>query len=120
MIYQANTITAGGPTRALVLPRNGPIFGYFWCYLQINGPNTIIIGSSREEAGRNNNGIVQDGLQFTQANTNNGAPTPFLWRGELWIAGSAPNTQVVIVVPGLESDNTPCDQTTAATYDSDL
>jgi hypothetical protein len=105
VIYSASTIQAGGPTRLLVLPRNGPIFGYWKCFIQVTGPNTIFLSSSRIE-GQNQIGATQDGLQFN--NVNASEPYEFLWRGELWASASANGTLFVIVVPGQEHDNLPC------------
>lgn len=110
MILQGSVPAQGGPTRALVLPKNGPIFGYWLCYLQITGPNTIFLGASKQEAGLNQVGATQDGLQYNSVNTN-GEPVQFLWRGELWVSGSAPGAVFVLVIPGMEKENLPCDMT---------
>jgi len=96
------------PVRLLVLPKNGPIFGYWLVMIQVLGPNTIFIGSNQSEAGDNQQGTAIDGLQLTQANSSTVSPfAMFLWHGELWVSGSAPNTQFVIVVPGQEKENLP-------------
>jgi hypothetical protein len=111
MIQSASTIGAGGPKRIIVLPPNGPIFGYWLCCLQILTPGNLNIGTNKEEAG-SEVGLLQDGLQFNQANTNNGAPLFFLWRGEMWGSASQNNFQFVLVIPGMEKPNPPCDLTT--------
>jgi hypothetical protein len=113
MIAGASTVGSGSPKRILTLPDDGPIFGYWLVFLQILGPNTIFIGTNSQEAGaQQNDGVLQDGLQFNQTNTNDGAVYSFLWKGSLWVSASANNTQFVIVVPGMEKANLPCDLTT--------
>jgi hypothetical protein len=106
MIANAPFIGTNRPNRVIVLPPNGPIFGYWLCFIQVLGPNTITVGASQTEAGDNSQGGVADGLQLNQANSSNPA-FMFLWRGEMWVSGSAPNTQFVLVIPGQEKQNLP-------------
>lgn len=92
MLINAPTIASGGPSRALVLKK------WFKILIQVVGPNTVTVGTSKDEA-RNVLAGVQDGLQFNNANST--LPFQMWWKGELWVAGSAAGTYFVIIVPGL-------------------
>jgi hypothetical protein len=94
MIVNAPPISAGGPSRALVLKQ------WFKISIQVVGPNTITIGTSKDEAGSISTGLgVTDGLQLNLANT--ARPYQTWWKGELWISGSGDGATAIIVVPGL-------------------
>lgn len=94
MIVNAPTIGNGGPSRALILTK------WFKILIQVTGPNTVFIGSSKDEAGRLETGLgQQDGLQFN--NTNALIPIQIWWKGELWVSGSGNGATAIIVVPGL-------------------
>jgi len=96
MIVTAPSIQTGGPSRALVLKQ------WFKIIIQVLGPNTLIIGTSKDEAGRNSLAYgIQDGIQLN--NTNSNVPFQIWWKGELWVSGSDPanGCAAVIIVPGL-------------------
>jgi hypothetical protein len=103
------SVAPANPLRALVLPKNGPIFSYWLVMIQVLSAGTVILGSNKQEAGLNASGPTQDGIQLTQANSSTQNPCfTFLWKGELWVAGIDSAVQIVIVVPGLEPENLPC------------
>jgi len=96
VIFNAPTLAAGGPARVLVLRK------WFKCLLQMTGPGTIFLGTSKDEAGRTTNLETQDGIQINNAIA--GPPNPpfyIWWKGEMWAAASIANANFVIVVPGL-------------------
>lgn len=95
MIYTAPTLAAGGPSRVLVLKK------WIKLLIQVTGPGTVYLGTSKDEAGRLQFGQIQDGLQLN--NTNALRPWEVWWIDELWAATSDPNTQFVIVIPGLNA-----------------
>jgi hypothetical protein len=93
MIFNAPQIAQGGPARVLVLEQSMEIM------LQVTGAATIFLGTSKDEAGRTAVGAQQDGLQFNAANADR--PYRMYWKGEMWAAGSDPQSFFVVIVPGL-------------------
>jgi hypothetical protein len=99
MIVNASTPASGGPARILVLKK------WYKIQIQVTGPNTVFLGTSKDEAGRTNNGVQQDGLQLNNVSTSgNNPPYQCWWIGELWASGSADGTQFVIIIPGLSPE----------------
>jgi hypothetical protein len=97
MIVVSPSIASGGPSRVLVLRKWAKIL------IQMTGPGTVFIGTSKDEAGRLSNGETQDGIQLNSTL----ATLPFYiwWKGELWAAGAQDGTAWVIVVPGLSTND---------------
>jgi hypothetical protein len=98
MIVNAPTLAQGGPARILVLKA--------WVKITIqviNNPNLVFVGTSKDEAGLNSLGDIQDGLQFNQANAS--VPVQIWWKGELWMSGSAPGSYCIVLVVGNNTQN---------------
>jgi hypothetical protein len=95
MIVNAPSLGNGGPSRALVLRK------WFKINIQVLGPNTLFIGTSKDEAGLIATGLGQaDGLQLN--NQNASLPFEIWWIGELWVCGSGSGCTAVFVIPGLQ------------------
>jgi hypothetical protein len=74
----------------------------FMCWqfvgIQVIGPNTIFIAEDADELKQvsDSGNVLNDGIQINQAS----GLQWFWWLGELWVAGSAPNTQFILQIPG--------------------
>jgi hypothetical protein len=83
------------PQRVLVLK------GTYRIRLQVIGPFTVRLATSRDEMLRNSQGL-NDGLQINQAT---GIYKDW-WSGELWMSASVANSQVLIIITS-GSEQTP-------------
>lgn len=97
MIAAAPTLAQGGPARILVLK------DWVKIGIQVTGPNTIFVGTNKNEAGLLNNGQTPDGFQFNNVNAN--IPVFMWWKGELWISGNNAGSFCIILVPGQSTAN---------------
>lgn len=87
------------PQRAQAQPlRIGNFACWQWCMAQVIGPQTIYLAEDADELKQtpDSNVVLTDGLQINQAS----GLFQFWWLGELWVAGSNPNSQFVLMLPG--------------------
>lgn len=70
-------------------------------YIQVVGPLTIRLATTKTELQIPGSTGQNDGLEYTQANTTSPAqPAELEWCGELWAMGSGPNATFRIIAPG--------------------
>jgi hypothetical protein len=71
-----------------------------WQFLmvQVIGPNTVYLAEDADELKQisDSGNVLNDGIQINQAS----GLVPLWWLGELWVAGSVPNTQFILQTPG--------------------
>lgn len=87
------------PQRAAAQPLRVASFSCWqFCIIQVIGPNTVYLAEDADELKQvSDSGIVlNDGWQVNQAS----GDRLFWWLGELWVAGSGPNTQFLLFTPG--------------------
>jgi hypothetical protein len=97
VIVNAPTLAQGGPARILVLNQ------WVKIGIQVTGPDTVFVGTTKDEAGLTNNGAAPDGFQFNNVNAN--IPFFMWWKGELWISGNNTGAFAIILVPGQTTKN---------------
>lgn len=87
------------PQRAAAQPRRIASFPCWqWCIMQVIGPQTIYLAEDADELkiASDSGAVLNDGIQVNQAT----GIFSFWWMGELWVAGSVPNSQFLLQTPG--------------------